>query len=650
MSTAPSSDGNGKSLSSKMAEAVVTVEEVTVGADSPTHSSSRSNIVSSGGSSSSGSSSSGSNSSSSDSSSNTCVSGSPGLFASLSNLFWSPKKQQQQEEEGTLLSPTIASPASTASFISSSSPLETTPTALLTTTTTLTPLVGARVESGGTRIYLEGGGGGGEGEGLTSSSSSSSVSGGGIGSFITSSPRGSPAAREQRKRKKNPSRPTRLARGCGETTVTTTTTTRSNDEKHHISKEMEKKKEDQEARAGEQEESEEEEGGERKRSRSLSSSLLKSILTPVYTLFSRGELGSTAAVEPEDNNDMTTPVAITATAIADGVVASAEIGGGRVAAAAAAAAAVVVVAKDVEEREDEHKKKKAEELSKEVMEEKAIDEEKKKKKEEEEKEEEEEEKESIEEKEQDAISTPAVNASVEAEEEYEDESEGEADELIALTLDPYEFIRNVPPLPLAFAERSPALPKRTRYTHPMTLVLDLDETLVHCSVEELSSYSLKFPVDFNGQTFTVFARVRPHMHAFLREVSKHYEVILFTASQRLYADTLLDLLDPGRQMVKHRLFREHCALVQGCYVKDLGILGRDLRKTLIVDNSPQAFAYQTSNGIPILSWFENPRDEELLNLIPFLRDLARRNPDDVRPIVRERFRFHEINQIPVREY
>jgi CTD small phosphatase-like protein 2 len=83
------------------------------------------------------------------------------------------------------------------------------------------------------------------------------------------------------------------------------------------------------------------------------------------------------------------------------------------------------------------------------------------------------------------------------------------------------------------------------------------------------------------------------------------------------------------------MFRDSCLPVEGNFLKDLTILGRDLRRAVLVDNSPHAFGYQVDNGIPIESWFDDPTDTELLKLERFLRTLH--GKEDVREVVREKF-------------
>ena len=142
---------------------------------------------------------------------------------------------------------------------------------------------------------------------------------------------------------------------------------------------------------------------------------------------------------------------------------------------------------------------------------------------------------------------------------------------------PYHFIAHLPDHSTVSVKDKICLSPH-RSSHPMTLVLDLDETLVHCTVEPVAKPDLIFPVEFNGTLYQVYVRKRPYLDYFLETVSKSFEIVLFTASQKVYADVLLDKLDPGRKYINHRLFREACLHVHGNYLKDLTVLNRDLRK------------------------------------------------------------------------
>ncbi|ORY99857.1 HAD-like domain-containing protein [Syncephalastrum racemosum] len=153
------------------------------------------------------------------------------------------------------------------------------------------------------------------------------------------------------------------------------------------------------------------------------------------------------------------------------------------------------------------------------------------------------------------------------------------------------------------------------------LVLDLDETLVHSSFKIIPNPDFIVPVEIDNQYHNVYVLKRPGVDEFMRKMGEKYEIVVFTASLSKYADPVLDMLDIHK-VVTHRLFRESCCNHKGSYVKDLSHLGRDLAGTLILDNSPASYIFHNANAVPVSTWFNDPHDTELTDLVAFLEDLT----------------------------
>ena len=164
------------------------------------------------------------------------------------------------------------------------------------------------------------------------------------------------------------------------------------------------------------------------------------------------------------------------------------------------------------------------------------------------------------------------------------------------------------------------LPTPPTDVNKMTIVLDLDETLIHSSFDSNGKVksSFTFNVEIDGKDREVNVWARPYLMDFLRCVHDIFEVVVFTASLKKYADPLLDHLDPKRELIQHRLFRDSCTLSDGFYKKDISLLGRSLSKIIIVDNSPLCYDLQPENAVAIPSFIDDPNDDHLLKLIPWL--------------------------------
>lgn len=180
------------------------------------------------------------------------------------------------------------------------------------------------------------------------------------------------------------------------------------------------------------------------------------------------------------------------------------------------------------------------------------------------------------------------------------------------------------------------LPLKTRRSDRVTLVLDLDETLIHSEAEAISDADDRLEFVLGAEKLQIYVRHRPKVREFLRRANQLFEVVLFTASLKEYADCLLKSLDPGRRLLKHRYYRDSCSEINGVYVKDLSALGRGLKQVVIVDNSLPAFGYHLDNGILIQSWYEDKEDRALDQLWDFLEgELA--TAEDVRLVLRRVF-------------
>ena len=155
-------------------------------------------------------------------------------------------------------------------------------------------------------------------------------------------------------------------------------------------------------------------------------------------------------------------------------------------------------------------------------------------------------------------------------------------------------------------ESSPYLPADPHKS--FTLVLDIDETLVH----------------FNQSKFLL----RPNSQNLIKSLSSIFEIVSFTSAEESYGTAALRIVDPFG-LIKFRLFRQHMVLDEGVLIKDLKVLGRDLKRVVIVDDRRTNFRLQPENGIKISPWTGDQNDDQLEKLMVLLLHLVKLFPNDL---------------------
>jgi Dullard-like phosphatase family protein len=173
------------------------------------------------------------------------------------------------------------------------------------------------------------------------------------------------------------------------------------------------------------------------------------------------------------------------------------------------------------------------------------------------------------------------------------------------------------------------------------LVFDLDETLVHCihndkGIKEADVYlDITLP---NGKVEKAGFNIRPYWREMMDEIKDDWEVVVFTASCKNYADSIIDYLDPEGTYFPHRFYRESCWLTsENVYVKDLRIFHQwDLKDIILVDNAVYSFGFQLDNGIPIFPYIKGKDDMQLMYLKEYLKAISSR---DIIPDLKKTFQM-----------
>lgn len=140
---------------------------------------------------------------------------------------------------------------------------------------------------------------------------------------------------------------------------------------------------------------------------------------------------------------------------------------------------------------------------------------------------------------------------------------------------------------------------------------------------------------------------RPYLDYFLSEMSKVYNIVVFTAAYGEYAEKVLNKIDINARYIKNIISRDHCTKINNNFIKDFRVIankGISKDDIVMLDNKVISYAYNIFQGVPILPYYDDPDDTELKNVVPFLVQLANKN-NNIRSVLKERYNYNRFNPL-----
>ena len=158
--------------------------------------------------------------------------------------------------------------------------------------------------------------------------------------------------------------------------------------------------------------------------------------------------------------------------------------------------------------------------------------------------------------------------------------------------------------------------KRLLKQRKLSLVVDLDQTIIHAcvdntvgewqrdssnpnygSVKDIKSFQLQ--EDTNG--FTYYIKQRPGLSEFLKEISKIYEMHVYTMGTRAYAKNVAEIVDPDKKFFGNRVIsRDENGSLTAKSLQRLFPVSTDM--VVIMDDRSDVWPLNRSNLIKVVPY------------------------------------------------
>ena|SRR5579884_3181410 len=159
------------------------------------------------------------------------------------------------------------------------------------------------------------------------------------------------------------------------------------------------------------------------------------------------------------------------------------------------------------------------------------------------------------------------------------------------------------------------------------VIFDLDGTLIWATrvfnVDANPDTGADFIIQVYGETWSV--RKRPGLDAFLEWCHQHFRLAVWTAARPAYAQAISEHLFRGMEL--EFIFSRPETQIEPSPIDGDLIYRKPLRRiwflpfrwfhyanTRIIDDTPETYAFNEENAIPIVTWTEDAKDVELLRI------------------------------------